>query len=221
MKSYEEQYYNSFTGLERLSKKTGIKPATLGVMIVEEKRPEIERYVRRHGLIPAKNPVDLSVQATLTHENKVAGIMRKQGLPYREAQKVVFMEESALNFTGAENFAPALLSLVASVGKKGIDATNKKRAQSGKKPFLSGKFWTWIKEKTKNISLSNDGDDLNIGIKGTKGTGEQTELGAGISGAQAELERQAKKDYLKRNLPIFIIIAVALGVGIYFLAKKK
>ena len=221
MKSYEEQYYNSFNGLTRLSKKTGIKPATLGVMIVEEKRPEIERYVRRHGLIPAKNPVDLSVQATLTHENKVAGIMRKQGLPYREAQKVVFMEESALNFTGAENFAPALLSLVASVGKKGIESANAKRVQNGKKPLLSGKFWTWLKEKTKAVSLSSEGDNLNIGIAGRKGTGEQTELGAGLMGAQAELERQAKKDYLKRNLPIFILIAVALGIGIYFIVKKK
>lgn len=219
--SYEKQYYQSFTGLERLSKKTGIKPATLGVMIVEEKRPEIERYIRKFGRIPAKNPVDLSIQATLTHENNVAKVMKAKGLPYMDAQRVVFVQESALNFTGAENFAPALLSLVASVGKKGIESANVKRVQSGKKPLLSGKFWQWIKSKTSGVSLSSDGDDLNVNIKGRKETGEQTELGAGLSGAQAELERQAKKDYLKRNLPIIILALVGVGIGIYFLVKKK
>ena len=219
--SYEKQYYNSFTGLQRLSNKTGIKPSTLGVMIVEEKRPEIERYVRKFGRIPAKNPVDLSIQATLTHENNVAKVMREKGLPYMDAQRVVFAQESALNFTGAENFAPALLGLVASVGKAGIEGINKKRIQNGKKPILSGKFWTNLKEKTKGISLNSEGDDLNVNIKGRKGTGEQTEIGAGLSGAQAELERQAKKDYLKKNLPIIILALVGIGIGIYFLVKKK
>lgn len=219
--SYEQIYYQSFTGLQRLSKKTGIKPTTLGVMIVEEKRPEIERYVRKFGRIPAKNPVELSIQATLTHENNVAKVMRTKGLNYQDAQRIVFEQESALNFTGAENFAPALLSLVASVGRKGIEGANSKRGETGKKPLLSGKFWQWLKAKTSGISLSSDGDDLNVNIRGRKGTGEQTELGAGLSGAQAELERQAKKDYLKKNLPIIILALVGIGIGIYFLVKKK
>ena len=219
--SYEKIYYNSFNGLERLSKKTGIKPSTLGVMIVEEKRPEIERYVRKFGRIPAKNPVELSMQATLTHENNVAKMMRVKGLPYMEAQREVFAQESALNFDGSENFAPALLSLVASVGKKGIESANAKRIQNGKKPLMSGKFWQWLKSKTAGVSLNSEGDNLNIGIAGRTRSGEQTELSAGLMGAQAELERQAKKDYLKRNLPFIILGVVALGVGIYFLAKKK
>lgn len=219
--SYEQEYYNSFNGLTRLSRKTGIKPRTIGLMIVEEKRPEIERYIRKYGRIPAKNPVDLSIQATLTHENNVAKVMRTKGLSYLDAQKVVFAEESALNFTGAENFAPALLGLVASVGKAGIEGINKKRVQNGKKPILSGKFWQNLKDKTKGVDLTTDGDNLNISIAGRKSTGEQTEIGAGLSGAQAEIERQAKRDYLKRNLPIIILALVGIGIAVFFIVKKK
>lgn len=219
--NYEEQYFNSFTGLTRLSRKTGIKPRTLGVMIVEEKKPEIQRYVKRYGRTPSNNPVELSIQATLTHENNVAKVMRTQNLPYEQAQKVVFMEESALNFTGAENFAPMLLGLVANVGKAGIEGINKKRIQNGKKPILSGKFWQKLKDKTAGVSLSSEGDDLNVNIAGSKRTGEQTEIGAGLSGAQAELERQAKKDYLRKNLPIIILALVGIGIAIFFIVKKK
>jgi hypothetical protein len=219
--SYEQQYYQSFTGLRRLSKKTGIKPAQIGVMIVEEKRPEIERYIRKFGRIPAKNPVELSIQATLTHENNVAKIMRTKGLSYNDAQREVFEMESALNFTGAENFAPALLGVVASVGRAGIEGINKKRIQNGKKPILSGKFWQSLKAKTSGVDLTTDGDNLNISIAGRKRTGEQTELGAGLSGAQAEIERQAKRDYLKKNLPIIILALVGVGIAVFFLVKKK
>lgn len=216
------KFNRSFGALARLSNRTGIKPLTLGQMIIEEKRPEIEQYVKRYGLIPETNPVKLAVQTTLIHQNRLAKKIKETGLPINLAEIEVFKDDDLQEFSGAENFAPALLAVAQSVGGAGIQAINKKREASGKKPILSGKFWQNLKGQLKGVTLAQtEGGGLNIDIAGKPQGAPTSELGAGLSAMQNQLEKEGQKSFFLKNKYWIIAGIIILIVGAYFLLKKK
>lgn len=216
------KYLVSFRALGRLSARTGIKPLTLGQMIIEEKRPEFIKYVKNAGMIPETNPIKLAVQTTLIHQNKIAKKIKETGLPFDEAEKQVFHDDDVNSYTGVENFAPALLSVASSVGGAGIKAINDKRAKTGKKPILSGKFWTSLKEKLSGVTLNQtEGGGLNIDVAGRSTGAPTSELGAGLSAMQTQLEKEGQKSFFLKNKYLIIAGVVVLVIGAYFLIKKK
>jgi len=219
----QRKYLKSFGALGRLSARTGIKPLTLGQMIIEEKRPEFVKYVKNAGMIPETNPVKLAVQTALIHQNRIAKKMRETGLPLAEAEKQVFHDDDVRSYTGdAENFAPALLAVASSVGGAGIEAINRKRQEKGKKPILSGKFWTNLREKTKGVTLAQtEGGGLNIDVAGRPSTPPSSEIGAGLSAMQTQLEKEGQKSFFLKNKYWIIAGIIVLVVGAYFLIKKK
>lgn len=210
--------------LGSLSQIHNLPADVIGQKIINQRRPEIESYVTAAGLVPAENPAALATQAYLIHNDRIENAMQRYGIIDVEAGENFVLEQDAQSFDDNEqtpfnSFAPALLAVVGAVGKKGVEAINDKRIKNGKKPILSGKFWDFLKNKTE---LSQDGSNLDIKIKGNPNAGEpsQSELAAGFRAAQAELEAQAKADYLKKNLPLFIIIGIAVIAAIYFIVKK-
>lgn len=219
-------YLNAFRALPEVARKRGLTPQQYALQVIKEKRPQIEQYVKNGGNKPSKDDFILSTQATLTHENNVAREMRLENTDYNTAEENVFLIDQmreAQNFNDDyEDFAPALLAVVGAVGGKGIEAINAKRTHQGKKPILSGKFWDSFRNKTKGVSVGTEGDRLIIGIDGKPTTAAEpnTAAGAAIEAMQRQLETEAKKDYLRRNLPVIIILA-ALAIAAFLYFKKK
>jgi hypothetical protein len=214
------QYDRGFLGIKKLSEKTNLSPTTLGQMIIEEKRPEIEKYIKGAGLTPSANPVKLAVQATVIHQDKIKKKMALTNTPYDEAESLVFRDEEVSEYTGeSENFAPIILSLLGTVAKPAIEGLNASRTKNGKKPILSGPFWQNLKEKTKGLSLTGEGDSINLGLSGIKQ--RETEIGAGLDAAAEAIKKEEKKKWLKKNLIWIILGAVLVIVGIVFLVKKR
>lgn len=214
---------NGYLQLQNLSNVSNLPVDVVAQKIVDQRRPEIDSYVSAAGLTPEENPAALATQAYLIHNDRIADAMQRFGIYDVEAGENFVLEQDAQSFDGNDHnafnsFAPALLAVIAPVAKKGIEAINDKRIKNGKKPILSGKFWDFLKNKTE---LSADGSSLDVKLKGEPGEPSQSELAAGLRAAQAELEAQAKKDYLKKNLPLFIVIGVAVIAAIYFIVKKS
>jgi hypothetical protein len=222
-----KKYQNSQRAIADVAKKKGIPVEAVALQAVKEKLPAVRKYVTAAGLIADENPVNLSIQAAIAHENKIKHKMESQGITdYFVAENAVFNDE-ADNFDGddeVENFAPALLAVVGTVAGKGIEGINQKREQRGKQPILSGKFWQNLKSKFGNVRAQVGEDEVRLRLQANpnvRQTGEQTELGAGIIAARGELERQAKKDYLRRNLPVVLIVSALVIVAVIYFAKKK
>jgi len=218
----KSSFRKGLLALKDLSEKNGVSPETLGQVIIKQNQPKIEQYVRQYGAEPdTRNPVALAVQATLIHEKRIEGKMREKGIDdYGQAEDLVFAEDQESFSGGDENyqeFAPALLAVVAGVGKAGIEAINKNREKKGKKPILSGKFWQGLKDKTSGIDIDSDGDRLTIGVDGKPRKASDSDLSAAWDGARAELERQAKKDWIKQNLPKIAIAIVAIIAIVFFI----
>ena len=202
--------------VKKLSIKTGLTPDAVKLTIIEEKRPEIEKYVKNAGQVPSKNPVLLATQVTLIRERKIADKMKISGKGYDESSAILNAEEERQSYTGGdENFVGALLSVITSVGAKGIEGINSKRKETGKKPILSGSFWQSLKNK---VSVTEEGITLNTG--GGKPM-KDTELTRGLTAAQDELEAQGKKSWLKKNLVLIILGVVILAAAIWYFTKKK
>lgn len=197
MNTRKFKFERSFRGLGRLSEKTGIKPETIGQMIIEEKRKDFEKYVRQGGLVPETNPVKLAIQTTLIHNNKIAKKIKDTGKPFEDAENLVFSEEERNEYTGgdSEYFDSSLLSTAYSVAQKGIATINEKRVQSGKKPILSGKFWQSLKARTNEIIPTEP--------------------------ATAPVE-EPKQSFLKKN-KYFVMVGlfIVVIIGIWYFTKKK
>jgi len=219
------QYKKYFNAISEVAAKKNLPPSTVALEVVKEKQPEIRQYVKNAGLRPDDNPVNLSIQAAMVHENKVLDKLNRGFQDYTAAENAVFAEDEVNSFMDDyQDFAPALLAMVGAVAGKGIEGINAKREQAGKKPILSGKFWQNLKNKAASVEARPiNENDLQVNIRGRDriGANPNTELGAGILAARVELENQAKKDYLRRNLPLFIIAAVVIIAGIIYFTKKK
>jgi hypothetical protein len=203
-------------GVKKLSMKTGLSPDAIKLTIIEEKRPEIEKYVKNAGQVPSKNPVMLATQVTLIREKKIADKMKISGKGYDDSSAILSAEEERQSYTGGEeNFAGALLSVITSVGSKGIEGINAKRKETGKKPILSGAFWQSLKSK---VSVDDEGVTVRTGEGRPM---KDTELTRGLTAAQDELERQGKKSWLKKNLVLIILGVVILAAAIWYFTKKK
>ena len=214
--SDKQRFKKHLIGVKRLSKKTGLTPDAIKLTIIEEKRPEIEKYVKNAGQTPSANPVTLATQVTLIRENKIKEKMKLTGKPYDEANIILNDEEERQSYTGGEeNFVGALLSVITSVGAKGVEGINAKRKETGKKPILSGAFWQSLKNK---VTVTDENITLNTG--GGKPM-KDTELTRGLTAAQDELERQGKKSWLKKNLVLIILGVLILAAAIWYFTKKK
>lgn len=187
------------------------------IKIIEEKKPEIQKYVFDGGNKPSNNLFELATQAALTHENEIAKEMQQSNTDYDTAESLIFSKQS---FDGVENFAPALLAVVGAIGKTGITAINESRIKQGKKPILSGPFWQQFKKKTAGVEIGTDGDRLLIGIDGKPPSPATTAAGRALEAMQAEIESQAKKDYLRKTLPIFLVVVAAIVLFVIYIRKK-
>jgi hypothetical protein len=221
-----KKYRSGFTKIKNLSNKTGLPPEQVAEMVLIEKRPEVEKFVKASGMKPAQNIRSLAGQVVLAHAKRVNDLAKVKNVDVDEAEKQIFSLAEYRSYTGGgndvDNFAPVLLATAVSLGGPLISGINDKRKASGKKPILSGKFWQSLKGATQGLNLSPMGETgLNIGIEGRPSTGPRTELGAGLESLTAEIERQKKKEFLKKNLIWIILGVVGFGVLIYFIAKKK
>jgi hypothetical protein len=225
LNSYKK-YLSGYKGLKNLSLKTRLQPLQVSEMILLEKRPELIKFVRANGMKPADNIRELAGQVTLAHANRVNKLAKVKNIDPIQAEREIFALSEYRSFTGggneADNFAPVLLAPALAVGKGFIEGVNQKRTAQGKKPILSGPFWQSIKDATKGISLTPQGESgLSIGIEG-RPMGEPTSgVGMGISRATDELISQGKKQWFRKNIVFIILAVVVVGVGIYFIAKKK
>lgn len=220
----QRKYHKGFIALQNLSKRSNIKPLALAQMIMEEKRDEINKYVKSGGMTPESDLRKLGIQVVLLHDRRVKKKMRETNLSHDEAEKLVLREEEVKSYTGeSECFAPALLSVVTQVGGSAIDAINKKRQQQGKSPLMSGKGWSKVKGFLSQFSLSQkDEGGLRVDVKGTAGDGEpKTQLEAGLQGAQEGYKKEYIKNWIREHKLIVILIIGAVIVGGYFLLKKK
>jgi hypothetical protein len=202
MTSREIKFKKGFEGLQKLSNKTGLKPTTIGQMIIKEKESEFANYVKRAGMVPDSNPVKLAIQTTLIHSNNIAKKMKETGKTFKEAEKLVFAEEDRKEyFTGeSENFAPLLLATAFSVAKEGIPKINDARIKQGKKPILSGPFWSSLKGYTSQLN-----------------TGVQESIPAPLP-----IELQEKPSFLKKNKYwVIAVLVVVVGFGIWYFVKKR
>jgi hypothetical protein len=202
MNTKEIKFKKGFEALNKLSVKTGLKPTTIGQMIIQEKRKDFENYVRKYGMNPESNPVKLAIQTTLIHSNNIAKKMKDTGKPFQEAEKLVFAEEERNEyFSGeSENFAPLLLATAFSVAKEGIPKINEARVKQGKKPILSGPFWSSLKGYTSQLN-----------------TGVQESIPAPLP-----MELQEKPSFLKKNKYWLVAILIVLvGIGIWYFVKKR
>lgn len=221
-----KKYKSGFKGLKALSMKTKLSPIQVSEMILLEKRPELEKFVSLSGMRPASNIKELAGQVTIAHANRVNKLARTKNIDPIQAEREIFALSEYRSYTGGgnevDNFAPMLLAPALAVGKGFVEGVNEKRKAQGKKPILSGPFWQSIKDATKGISLTPQGEaGLSIGIEG-RPMGEPTSgVGMGISRATDELINQGKKQWFRKNL-VWIILAVAVvGFGIYYISKKK
>ena len=219
-------YYNSFDELQNFASKENLPADIIALRVMRANLPKIKKYVATNGQQPSDKLPDLALQATMIHENKVLAKMQN-GIPsYDAAEADVFREEQQQFDASAfddsySDFNPAILGAVATVAKAGVTAINKKREEKGKKPILSGKFWSFLKSKTENIDVSTEGDRLVIGIDGKPRKATDSEIAAGLEASMAEIESQKKREWMKRNLPIIIIGAVLVIAAVYFIARRK
>ena len=217
-----KKYRKSIAGLNTLATKYKTTPAVIGETVINEKLPSIAQYIKANGMAPAKNPQALSVQFTLLHQQKIADKMKKTpGLSYVSAEKQVFADEERAEYYGGEyeSFAPAIIGALLSVGAKGIGAINEKRQATGKKPILSGKFWSFL---SKNVSADTSGNDLSLLIKDQNKPMKDTELNAGLQAMNDELIAQGKKSWIQKNKVVLIVIGVLAIAGLYwFVIRKK
>lgn len=222
----KKQYYDSFDEIQSYASQSKLPADIIALRVVKKNMPRIKKYVSEAGQIPSENIPELALQATLIHESKVASKM-KNGIPsYEAAENEVFRDEQQKFDSSAfddsyQDFNPAILGAVATVAKAGVTAINKKREEKGKKPILSGKFWNFLKSKTENIEVSTEGDRLVIGVDGKPRKATDSEIAAGLNASIEEIEKQKKKEWMKKNLPIIIVFAVIIIVGVYFLARRK
>lgn len=215
--------------LDRIASSNGITKETAALEVVKNRLPIVEDYVASHGVIPAKNPASLAIQATLIHEDKINEKMDNGISNYIEAENAVFMDE-ADNYDGEEvsNFlSGSLLGSVLAAGKSGIEAINKKRVATNKKPILSGKFWQNLKTKVGDkINVERDSEGYKVEIDAPeKPTKESdTEIANGMRAARdrfidKETARYAN-DWFDRN-KFYILAIVALAVFVFVMNKKK
>lgn len=222
----KKQYYDSFDEIQSYASQSKLPADIIALRVVKKNMPRIKKYVLESGQTPSENPAELALQTAIIHERKIASKMNN-GIPsYEAAENEVFRDEQQKSDSSAfddsyQDFNPAILGAVATVSKAGVTAINKKREEKGKKPILSGKFWNFLKSKTENIEVSTEGDRLVIGIDGKPRKATDSELAAGLTASMEEIERQKKREWMKRNLPVIIIIAVAVLAGVYFLARRK
>jgi hypothetical protein len=215
--------------LEKLSNVHGISIPAAALQVVKNRKQEVSDYVAANGVLPAENPAMLATQATLIHEGKIQSKIENSGISnYIEAENAVFQDEfDGSNYDNGEfdNFLEGgLLGSILSAGAAGIDAINKKRIKNNKKPILSNKFWTSLKTKVGdkvNVVRDDEGYQISIDAPKATATGEQSEIGAGISAAVKNIEKEKKKEFLRKNMPLIIGGVIALIVVIYFIARKK
>lgn len=208
--------------IHRHSKKHGLNPFAMAKGIVEKERPGIKKWVKRHGFLPHENPMALAAQATLIHEGMVADKMRG-GIPsYDGAENAVFYDEQlAENEQGYDDFDPSVLGAIFKAGDAAIEAVNAKRIKKGLKPILSGKAYTNFKKKvTDNIHI--DGQNITYTLPVGKETNpdDASDLRVAMEAAKGSLISTAQKDWMKKNLPIIIVVLVAV-VAIVLIKRKK
>lgn len=221
-------YYEGFSLIGKKAKAAGVTSSDVAAQIIANNVKSIQDYVRRGGNIPETNLVKLAVQAQLTHENSIAKKMRLENLTYEAAEKRVLAEENRKQYYNgdSEEFLGLTLAAITATAKKAIQKINEVRAQNGKKPLLSGKFWQNLKKKGADADLQIQQTDsgrivLSGKLPSTTSTGASSELGAGLEAAGAEIESQKKKEFLKKNLIWIILGGVVLIGGIIYLARKK
>lgn len=225
LNSYKK-YLSGYKGLKNLSLKTKLEPLQVSEMILSEKRPQLIQFVKASGMKPADNIRELAGQVTIAHFNRVNKLAKTKNISPMQAEKEIFALSEYRSYTGhgddVDNFAPMLLAPALAVGKGFVEGMNQKRIAQGKKPILSGPFWQSIKDATKGISLTPQGESgLSIGIEG-RPTGEPTTgVGMGIDRATDELIRQGRKQWIRKNIVWIILAVVVVGVGIYMITKKK
>ena len=217
----------AFRTIDKLASDNNIKKESAALLVVKNRATEIEDYVAAHGVVPAKNPASLAVQATLIHEGKIED-KTAAGVPnYFEAENSVMQDEIDFFKNGmSDNFlGGSLLGSILSAGKAGIEAINKKKIAQGKKPILSGKFWQNLKVKVGDkVTATRDDDGYNVSIAAPRPAptpeSEKSAIQAGIDAAMASIERQKKQEFLQKNMPYIIGGVIALIVLIFVLRKK-
>jgi hypothetical protein len=220
------EYYEGFSLINNRAKEAGVTTSDVSLQIIANNLKSIQEYVRRGGNIPESNPIKLAVQAALTHENAIAKKIRLENLTYEQAEKKVLSEENRKQyFNGdSEEFLGLTLAAITATAKKAIQKINEVRAQNGKKPLLSGKFWQSLKKKAQDADVQiqqTDEGKISISANLPSTSAKQTELGAGLEAAGSEIESQKKKDFLKKNLIWIILGAVVIIGGVIYLARKK
>lgn len=207
---------NTHTKIARLN---GVTPEHVATTICENRRKDLEAYIKNNGATPAKNPGALALQAMIIHERKIFDIQSK-GIPdYKNAQNSLLQNQIEQEESGIDNFiGGSLLGSVFRAGDSALNKVNKKRIEKGLKPILSGKLAEKIR---KNVTLTADEQRIVIAAnlpedKGPKKSGGQ--ISAAIEGINESLTRDGKNDFLREN--ILFVIAAFYGV-IYLLSNQK
>lgn len=211
------KYRNGAKALHFVSQQKGKRPEDMALEIVEEKAPQIIKYIKFNGYTPAKTAEGIATQAALIHEEKIKSYIR-DGYPYEEAEEIALSETESEGYDGDYNdFAPALIAVIGNAGKAGIEAINKKREKEGQKPILSGAFWQQFKKKTQGVDVGSDNDDLLLRIKGNESPYDPNNPFSAIA---KQIEEDKKREYLQKNLPLIILVTLVLIGLAYYIGRK-
>lgn len=208
--------------IQRHSKRLKKNPFLVARDIVENQKPGIHNWVKRHGHIPKDNPMALAAQATLIHERKIEDKMRS-GIPsYDGAENAVFYDEQLSEDRGNyEDFDPSVLGAIFKAGDAAIQAVNSHRVKSGRKPILSGKAYTNFKKKiTDNIHIDGQNITYTLPTGSEQTEEEQSDLKIALGAAKKSLVSTAQKDWLKKNLPIILFVLAAVVIVVIIKRKK-
>lgn len=227
---YIQEYANfnaALSTIDKISADNNLQPEAVALKVVENNREKIEDYIAQNNIVPAKNPASLAVQATLIHEGKVYDKIDNGVKDYFQAGRAVMQDEIDFFENGiySDFIGGSLLGSILSAGKAGIDKINTQRTAKGKKPILSGKFYQNLKTKVGDkvqVIRDDNGYKIEVDAKRPQATpdAQKSALDLFITGAVDDVERQKKREVLRKSLP-YVIGGVLATILIIVLLRKK
>lgn len=180
------------------AKELGRDKGDVALEYVEQKLPDIQRYVVSKGEQPLANPVELSMQAFMLRKRDINRIKETLGGTDDEAE--IYLDEAEskaaeLNSSEADNFLGGVFAAIGGVVEKAASKQVEKRKEQGKKPG----FWGFLAGNTNaavNTIQPNQTDSSGLKIF--------------ANDVLDAIKKQEKQKEIKKMLPIIIVALVVI-----------
>lgn len=195
----------SFMNLVNSQPETKIDEALFNTLERDNLHAPAVGYLANKGYAPDEiaddNDILLAAQIANAYNNDVEEIAEQQGLPYADAEELLWSYDESLN-----TFDPVTMAFIKAAGEKAIQKIGMKQAEKGK-PFL-GNFYD---PKTGRILKKADPKQYPTLVEAAKDV-----IGSGVGG----VEKKKTEDAYKEAMP-YLIGGGLLLVFIGFLAARN